>query len=277
MDYTGHKYFKIHTKDAIAKITIDNPPINILDNNVLGDLDSLLKKIERDDSIKVVIFQSANPDFFASHADLTYISKLTISPPVTRSLGTVQLIGERLRTMPKITISKISGRVRGAGNELIMATDMRFAALDKAVFGQPEIGVGFIPGGGGTQRLPRLVGRAKALEIILTAEDISAEQAEKYSYINKALPEDKLDDYVDKMAERISRFTFSSLASAKLAVNQSEPSIIEGLMTEYFEFIKLIAGEDSRRLVKAALENGAQTYDEELDLDPLLKKINKIK
>ncbi|MCG8709410.1 enoyl-CoA hydratase/isomerase family protein [Brenneria sp. 4F2] len=178
--------------------------------------------MEKDSSIKVVIFDSANPDFFMAHADLEYLVKLSADKTVTRSLGLFHTIGERMRTMPKVTIAKIAGRARGGGSELSLAMDMRFAVANKTILAQPEIGIGIIPAGGGTQRLPRLIGRARALEVILSGGDFSAELAERYGYINRAIPENEIDEFVDSLAERIAGYTQESIQAIKLTVNASE-------------------------------------------------------
>ena len=143
-------------------------------------------------SIRVVVLQSALPDFFIAHSGLGRVGAASKTVSHTRSFRLTQSIGERFRNMPKVTIAKVEGRARGGGSEIALAMDMCFAALGKAIFGQPEVAVGLVPGGGSTQRLPRLIGRGRALEVLLGCNDLSAELAERYGYINRALPADEL-------------------------------------------------------------------------------------
>jgi enoyl-CoA hydratase/carnithine racemase len=147
------------------------------------------------------VLQSALPDFFIAHSGLGRVAGASKTVSHTRSFRLTQMIGERLRNMPKVTIAKVEGRARGGGNEIALAVDMCFAATGKAVFSNPEVAIGLVPGGGATQRLPRLVGRGRALEVLLGCNDFSAELAERYGYINRALPPDQL--FVEKLARRI--------------------------------------------------------------------------
>ena len=167
--------------------------------------------------------------------------------------------------MPKVTIAVIEGRARGGGSELVLAMDLRFAASGRAVLSQPEVAVGIIPGGGGTQRLPKLVGRARALEIVLGCGDIDAETAERWGYVNRALPADELHRFVDALARRIASFSGEAIAHAKAAVAAAEPDPVPGLLAEAHRFNQTVALDDTRQRIKRFLEVGGQTREFELE------------
>jgi len=170
--------------------------------------------LEADPSVKVVVFQSANPDFFVAHLD---VAKAAERP---EALGLWRDFVLRLSSAPVISIAKIRGRTRGIGNEFVLACDMRFASRQNAVFGNPEVGVGLIPGGGALEWLPRLVGRSRALEFVLSADDFDADIAERYGWVNRTLDDDKLDSFVDSLARRLASFDCKTLAAAKAQINR---------------------------------------------------------
>ena len=174
-------------------------------------------------------------------------------------MGMIHALLDRLRTTPMVTIAKVAGRCRGGGSELALACDMRFAALGKAVFCQPEVGVGIIPGAGGTVRLPRLVGRGRALEIILGCADFSAEEAERYGYINRALPADELDVFVDSLAYRMAGFPAETIALAKESVSTGEAGLPDQLAREEELFLRSVHSDPAKRRMAAALAAGMQT------------------
>src|SRR5437868_3683352 len=179
MAYEGYSAVRVAVDRGVASVTIDHPPINLLDMTLIGELDRAGRELETDPAVTVVVLQSANRDFFVAHADVTLIQQLPAEAPQrSEKLGFFHVMVDRFRTMPKATIAKIAGRCRGGGSELALSCDMRFAALDTAVLGQPEVGVGIIPGGSGSVHLPRLVGRGRALEIILGCGDFDAATAE---------------------------------------------------------------------------------------------------
>src|SRR5439155_8748344 len=189
MAYTGYECLDIHVDRGVATVTIDHPPINLFDLTLIQEMDRVGRELEADGDVRVVVFQSANPQFFTAHADVPLIQPLpTPVPPKAPRLGPFHAMVDRFRTMPKATIGKIEGRARGGGSEFLLSLDMRFGAIGRAILSQPEVAIGIIPGGSGTQRLPRLVGRSRALEVILGCEDFPAELAERYGYLNRALP-----------------------------------------------------------------------------------------
>jgi enoyl-CoA hydratase/carnithine racemase len=195
-------------------ITFSNPPINMFLPTTIVELGSLMNDIEADPSVKVVLFQSANRDFFIAHLD---VSKAAQRPEV---LGLWRDFVLRLSAAPVVSIAKIRGRTRGIGNEFVLACDMRFASRQSAVFGNPEIGVGLVPGGGALEWLPRLVGRSRALEIVLSGDDFDADVAERYGWVNRTLEDGELDSFVDALLRRLASFDREALAAAKAQINR---------------------------------------------------------
>jgi enoyl-CoA hydratase/carnithine racemase len=181
---------------------------------------------------------------------------------------------EIFRRMPKVSIAKIEGRARGGGSEFVLGLDMRFGAIGKAILAQPEVGVGIIPGGGGTQRLPRLMGQARALEVVLGCDDFTAETAERYGYINRALPPEELTPFVEELAYRIATFSPEAIAlGKKLVQNAEEMSITEGLWEETNLFVQSIRSGPAQARMKKFMELGGQTREVELDLKDLVKAL----
>jgi enoyl-CoA hydratase/carnithine racemase len=195
-------------------ITFSNPPINIFAPSTIVELGALMTDLEADPSVKVVVFQSANADFFIAHLD---VAKAAAQPGVLDLWRDFVL---RLSSTPVVSIAKIRGRTRGIGNEFVLACDMRFASRQNALFGNPEVGVGLIPGGGALEWLPRLVGRSRALEIVLSADDFDADVAERYGWVNRALNDDELDSFVDTLVQRLASFDREVLAAAKAQINR---------------------------------------------------------
>jgi enoyl-CoA hydratase/carnithine racemase len=195
-------------------ITFSNPPINIFVPATIMELGALMTDVEADPAVKVIVFQSANPEFFIAHLD---VAKAAERPEV---LGLWREFVMRLSATPVVSIAKIRGRTRGIGNEFVLACDMRFASRQSAVFGQPEVGVGLIPGGGGLEWLPRLVGRSRALEIVLSADDFDADIAERYGWVNRTLDDGDLDSFVDTLVQRLASFDRETLAAAKTQINR---------------------------------------------------------
>jgi enoyl-CoA hydratase/carnithine racemase len=260
MAYEGFRALSVTVDRGVAFLTVDNGPLNLLDINLMQDLDRAGREIEADSAVRVVVLQSANPDFFVAHADVSVIQQLPAEvPPRQERLGAFHAMVDRFRTMPKVTIAKIEGRCRGGGSELALACDMRFAAIGKAVLGQPEVGIGIIPGGGGTVRLPRLVGRGRALEIILGCGDFRAEVAERYGYVNRALPAEEITLFVNSLAYRIATFPAETVALAKQAVAMAESGIEDDLAKEEVLFFASVGTEPARRRMAAALAAGMQT------------------
>ncbi len=274
MAYDGYACLSVRVDRGVAFVTIDHPPINLLDARLIQDLDRLGRGLEIDDAVRVVVVASANPDFFIAHADVTLIQRLPTSvPPRGTTLGPFHQMVDRFRTMPKATIGQIEGRARGGGSEFLLSLDMRFAALGRAVLAQPEVALGIIPGGSGTQRLPRLVGRGRALEIVLGCCDFPADLAERYGYVNRALPPEALGPFVETLAYRIASFPAPAIALAKSAVAAAEPSPIDGLLDEAHLFNRTLATPDAQRRMAAFMALGGQTPDVERGALELLDRI----
>ena len=212
---TDHSQFNIDSSSPGRwTITFSNPPINIFVPTTIVELGALMTEIEADPSLKVVVFQSANPDFFVAHLD---VAKAAERPEV---LGLWREFVLRLASAPVVSIAKVRGRTRGIGNEFVLACDMRFASRQNALFGNPEVGVGLIPGGGALEWLPRLVGRSRALEFVLSADDFDADIAERDGWVNRTLNDGDLDAFVDTLVRRLASFERETLGAAKAQVNR---------------------------------------------------------
>jgi enoyl-CoA hydratase/carnithine racemase len=224
-------------------ITFSNPPINMFVPTTIVELGALMTDLQADSSVKVVVFQSANPDFFIAHLD---VSKATERPEV---LGLWRDIVLRLASLPVVSIAKIRGRTRGIGNEFVLACDMRFASRQSALFGNPEIGVGLVPGGGALEWLPRLVGRSRALEIVLSGDDFDADIAERYGWVNRTLDDDDLDSFVDALVRRLTSFDREALGAAKAQVNRFGTPTASELQSSTEMFFSALAwpGQRARR------------------------------
>lgn len=209
------QFIVTRTSPGWCTITFRNPPINMFDLATIAELGALATELESDRSLKVVVFESANPDFFIAHLDLSRAAELRPS-----SFAPWFDFVLRLAAMPVVSIAKIRGRTRGIGNEFILACDIRFASRQHALFGNPEVGVALVPGGGALEWLPRLVGRSRALEILLSGDDFDAEVAERYGWVNRTLDDTDLDAFVEAFARRVASFDRESLGAVKAQLNR---------------------------------------------------------
>ena len=274
MSYDDYTLLRIEVKDRIAVATVDAPPINVMTLPLFGELARFGQEVGDDDDVRVVVLQSANPDFFIAHFDVEAILQFPIDREAERSESNpFHEMCERYRTMPKVTIAKIEGRVGGGGSELSQAFDMRFGVRGRTVVNQMEVPLGILPGGGGTQRLPRLVGRARALEIILGGDDLDAETAERWGLLNRALEADEIGSFVEQLARRIASFPREALELAKQAVNAAERPLAEGLVEEDYLFQQLLRTDSAQRSMRRFLELGGQTREAELEVGALNAKI----
>ena len=272
--YTGIAGLGVEVREGIATVSIDSPPINLFTIELFVNMAGLAQRLAVDDQVRVVVLRSANPEFFIAHFDVAAILTFPTDSPVPTELNSYHQMCEAFRTMPKATIAVIEGRVGGGGSELALSCDMRFASLPHgdhpgAVFNQPEVALGILPGGSGTVRLSRLVGRSRALETILGCDDIDARTAEAWGWVNRAMPADELWPFVDRMARRIAAFPAHAVAAAKAAVVRAEKGIEEDLLAEGGAFNGTLGGPGTRRAMERFLELGGQTREGELRLGEL--------
>jgi enoyl-CoA hydratase/carnithine racemase len=219
-DFQKYQLSIDRSRPGIWTVSIGNPPINMLDERTIQELHGLIPLLEQEEQLKVVIFESADPDFFIAHYDTSRAGQSAGKAGPTGHHPWIDFV-LRLSKAPVVSIAKVRGRARGVGNEFILACDLRFASKERAVFGQPEVGVGVIPGGGAIEWLPRLIGRSRALEIILSANDFDADTAEAYGMINRAINDAELDAYVEAFASRIASFDKQALRAAKGLLNRT--------------------------------------------------------
>ena len=261
MDYDKFTTFSVKIEDAIAWVTFDYPPVNIQGLPMLADLGMLAQKLEADREIKVVVFQSANPEIFVAHADTNFlkdISGAAVSRDEVKLLD-LQRVLERVSKLPQATIAKIEGFARGGGHEFALACDMRFAARGKAKFMQMEVGMGILPCGGGASRMARQVGLGRALEIVLGARDFDADEAEAYGTINRALDADEIGPFVEALAKRIALWPSESINATKQAVYASiDLPIEEALREEAYWLYQATSRTPALKRFKWADDKGAQ-------------------
>jgi enoyl-CoA hydratase/carnithine racemase len=274
MDEGSFDTLRLERDAGVAFVTIDHPPINLLDGALITDLNRLYDVVADDDDVRVVVFRSADADFFIAHADVAMIAAMPREPGTAAAvLQGIDGFMERWRTIPKITIAQLEGRARGGGSEFALALDMRFAAIGRARLAQPEVALGIIPGAGGTQRLARLLGRARALEVIVGCADVDAELAERYGWVNRALAADEIGAFVDRLARRIASFPAHAVRLAKSAVDAGAPAYDDGLAAERMAFGETLADPGLDARFDRAFTAGIQTRDAELDLERALDNL----
>lgn len=268
-----HDGLQVDLDEGVAFVTLDHPPVNLFDAVLIRSLWDLAGELADDDKVRAVVVRSADPEFFIAHADLGLIQTL---PRDRRDrpeeLEFIHVFMERWRTLPQVTIAQLEGRARGGGSEFTLSLDLRFGAIGRAILCQPEVAVGILPGGGGTQRLPRLMGRGRTLEVVLGCEDFPAELAERYGWINRALPPDELGPFVERLARRIASFPPDAVRLAKRAVDAAGGSLHDGLLDEAHYFNLTLADPDLDTRMEGALALGAQTREGELDLPSLIDR-----
>jgi enoyl-CoA hydratase/carnithine racemase len=257
------------TDPGVLTVAIDAPPLNLVGPELVRDLVTLLRELESTDDIRVVVLESADREYFVPHVDLTKIPAYTAEAakaggPDDASLG---MLLHKLSSQPVVLMGKLRGRARGAGSELLLACDMRFASVENAIIGQPEIGFGALPRAGGMQHLARLLGRGRAMEAILGGDDFTAEQAERYGWINRALPDAELDEFVARLARRIASFPVEAVRTVKAAVNELALPPAEAIRADARTFQRLAASDALQSRAAALFARGLQTRgDVELEL-----------
>ena len=239
------------------RVTFDHPPLNIFGPETIPQLNEIITALEIDKHVRVVVFDSAVEGFFLTHYDLLARPEdSTSSPPGPTGLQPLPDMLARLSRAPVVSIVSIRGRATGVGSELSLASDLRFASREKAILSQWEVGAGLVPGGGPMARLPRLIGRGRALEVLLGADDIRGDLAELYGYVNRALPDAELDAFVNALAVRIASFDKQAIADTKhLVDNASLPSDAE-IAPEWDAFLASVARPASQTRIKALMERG---------------------
>lgn len=270
MAYDTYKLLHVQQDGALVTAIVDAPPINVITGDLFGELAALAIELEADSTALVFVLKSADPDFFLAHFDVALLVAMADAPtPPSGDLNTYHDMCNRFQRMDKVTIAQIEGRVGGGGAELAMSFDMRFGVIGKTVINQMEVPIGIIPGGTGTQRLPRLIGRARAMEVILGAGDLDAETAEKWGWLNRALPADQIETHVSALARRIASFPPEAVRIAKQSIEASALPLDEGSRIESGLFQTVLFSDSARTQMRRFLELGGQTREAELKVAEL--------
>ncbi|MFD4511637.1 enoyl-CoA hydratase/isomerase family protein [Streptomyces sp. NPDC058457] len=251
------------TTPRTARITFANPPANLVIPETVVTLHKIVRELDEDPDIQVVVFSSEIPDFFFNHFDGAAANDLPVPEHEDDAPVWTDMV-LRLSKASFVSIAVIRGRARGAGNELALACDLRYASREKAFFGQPEVGIGIVPGGGGTERLPRSIGRDRALEAILGSADYDADLAERWGWVTRALPDAELDAFVDATVARLASFDPQALATAKAMVGRATLPPDSHLVTAYNEFADSLT---TPGFMARAAALGALVADKGLDVE----------
>jgi len=261
---------RVSRQAGVVFAAIDAPPMNLQGPELIGDLVALIQQAEADSPVKVLVFKSADPDYFISHVDVTRIKENREAAAKLDGVTSIGLMLRHLSASRLVSIAQIEGRVRGVGSEFILACDMRFAARESAIFGQFEPSFGVIPGAGGAQHLARLMGRGRALEVMLSADDYDADLAERYGWINRALPAAELSGFVEALARRVARFP----AAGHMTVKERDDAFclpsVDDFRRDSDLFLEGTRTDKFQELTKAAFANGFQTRDAEMNLGKLV-------
>jgi enoyl-CoA hydratase/carnithine racemase len=260
----------VREEEGVLFAGIRTPPMNLLGPDLVRDLVSLIERAEADPTIQVLVFTSEDPDYFISHVDLTRVEEYRAEAARLVGEPSIALLFHYVSASRLVTIAQIEGRVRGAGSEFVLACDLRFAARESAIFGQFEPAFGLLPGGGATQHLVRLMGRARALEVMLSAQDYDAELAERYGWINRALPAHEIDSFVRELAHRIAGFPRAGQVAVKERVNAIALAPAEDFRHDSDLFGAGVREAETQTRIRSAFEHGFQTRDAEMALADLL-------
>ena len=260
----------VRQEGAVVFAEIAAPPMNLLGPELVRDLVSLIQRAEADEGVRVLVFSSADPDYFISHVDLTRIAEYRHEAAKLTGEASIALLFHHLSASRLVTIAQIEGRVRAAGSEFVLACDMRFAARESAIFAQFEPALGVLPGGGAAQHLTRLMGRGRALEVMLSGRDYDAALAERYGWINRALPAAELGGFVSALAHRIAGFPAAGQAAVKDRVNAIALAPADDFRRDSDLFGSGVQAHEAQARIQAATQRGLQTRDAELDLARVL-------
>jgi enoyl-CoA hydratase/carnithine racemase len=252
---------RTRVEGGVLSATFDNPPINLIGPEFVRDLIDLLDELDRNEDVLVVIFSSADSEFFLPHVDISRVAQYTkeaarVGGSASGSLGG---LFRRLSETRQITIAQVEGYARGAGSEFALACDMRFASREKAVFGQIEAGFGAVPGAGGIQHLTRLLGRGRAMEAILSSSDYDADLAERYGWINRAMPQAQLGPFVSALAQRMAGFPPAGLSAVKRRINDIALPALADVRNDGGLFQQTIREPRAAARTKELLDAGMQT------------------
>ena len=252
------KQFRLERRSAAHwRVIIDIPPLNIFGPENMPQLNAVVAALESDRDVKVVVFESAVEGFFITHYNFLATPEETLDlPPGLTGLQQLPDALVRISRAPVVSIAKIRGRATGVGSELALASDMRFASREKAILSQWEVGAGLVPGGGPMARLPRLIGRGRALEVLLGADDIRGDVAELYGYVNRALPDAELDDFVEALAERIASFDKHAIAETKRLTNIASLPPDSEIAPEWDSFMNALGRPATQARIKKLMERG---------------------
>ena len=262
--------------DGVAVVLIDNPPINLMTSALFRSLAKVSVQLSEDDAVRVVVLRSANPEFFIAHFDVEAILDFPVDGDAVEesALGGFDRMCEMYRTMDKVTIAELRGRVGGGGAELSAACDMRFGDSETFRWNQMEVPLGILPGGGGTQRIPRLIGIGRAMEVVLGADDIDASTAERWGFLNRSMSGSELSTHVDRLAKRIASFPPAAVREAKRSVRASvDRSLEDGLKYESYLFQVLLRDADAQPAMRQYLDAGGQTRDVELRIGDVMGEL----
>lgn len=266
-----YETIRVNIEAGIARVTLNNPPVNALGLKLMMELKGFLTDIAGNSMVKVIVFDSANPDFFIAHVDMTLdenaIGELVKQAP--EGLNPFQDLSEILRNQPQVTIIKLAGITRGGGAEFVAAADMSFAAIGRSALAQCEALMGIVPGGGATQYLGMKMGRSRALEVILGADLFDATTAERYGWINRALPAEEIDAFVDTLAHNIASLPNGVASAAKYAIPAENLS--EGFKRESEAWFGLVTLPVAGKLIGGGIAKGLQTREGELQLENILR------
>jgi enoyl-CoA hydratase/carnithine racemase len=271
---SDYEALHLQFSDGVATVLIDHPPLNLFDRTLFPEIRRAADALSQDEDVRVVVLRSAVPGFFIAHFDASLIREVPMEgDDIDERRNDWTEMCEAFRTMPKATIAVIEGRAGGGGNELALACDMRFAARETAVFNQWEVAVGLLPGGGGLTRLARLIGRSRAMEAILACDDFDADLAERYGWVNRAVPQAEMGPFIERLTTRIASFPPYAVAAAKEAVLRVEKDIMGDLVAERASTSRVRQFPRTREAVDRFLEEGGQTVAGETRLGDLLGEL----